>query len=62
MNLFSTCPHVCDNKNANGFCNTTACINPRYNGTGTYKIVVSDHTEQDSAVFDGTRKTNGGAE
>ena len=26
------CPYVCDNKSYSGWCNSTVCINPKYNG------------------------------
>ena len=61
MSLFNMCQHVCDNKTAEGFCKTTACINPKYNGSGTYTIMVSDHTESNRDVYNGT-KQDGGAE
>ena len=25
-----TCPYICDNKTSLGYCQTTGCINPRY--------------------------------
>lgn len=56
MTLFIGCPYVCDNKNSLGFCKTTACINPKYNGSGTF-TVVSDHTELICDVYDGTRSS-----
>ena len=57
------CPHVCDNKTSLGYCRTTACINTKYNGSGTYTITVSDHTESNRDVYDGTRnEQDGGAE
>ena len=63
MSLFNMCPYVCGNKTPEGFCKTTACINPNYNGGGTYKITVSDHTELNRDVYNGTRsEQDGGAE
>ena len=32
------CNHICDNKTPLGYCQTTGCINPKYNGSGTYLI------------------------
>ena len=32
------CPFVCEFKTAQGFCQVTACINPKHNGSGTYII------------------------
>ena len=29
------CPYVCNLKNSIGYCKVTACINPKYNGSGT---------------------------
>ena len=57
------CLYVCENKTEYGYCKTTACINPKHNGSGTYKITVSDHTELNRDVYDGTRIVqDGGAE
>ena len=36
MSLFNMCPYICGNKTPEGFCKTTACINPNHNGSGTY--------------------------
>lgn len=33
-----TCPYICDNKTSLGYCQTTGCINPKYNGSGVYLI------------------------
>lgn len=55
MSLFNMCPYICGNKTKEGFCKTTACINPNHNGSGAYKITVSDHTELNRDVYDGTR-------
>ena len=30
------CPYYCGNKNSQGYCQTTVCINPMYNGSGTF--------------------------
>lgn len=49
------CLHLCGNKTEYGYCKTTACINPKYNGSETYKVTVSDHTELNRDVYDGTR-------
>lgn len=45
MNSFPTtlCPHTCSNRTEFGYCRSTACINPDYNGSGTY--VCSNTTE-----------------
>lgn len=40
--LCGPCLKACENKTEYGYCRTTACINPKYNGGGTY---VSNHTE-----------------
>lgn len=38
----SPCPNICDNKNTFGYCNSTACVNPKYNATTiTAKITQS---------------------
>lgn len=29
--MIGTCPYICNNKNALGYCMTTGCINPKYN-------------------------------
>ena len=30
----SPCPYVCNNKTEYGYCKTTGCINPKYDGRG----------------------------
>ena len=40
--LYGPCLKVCENKTEYGYCRTTACINPKYNGRGTF---VSNRTE-----------------
>ena len=55
MSLFTMCPHICSNKNQFGYCKTTACINPKFNGSGSSTYYVSNHTEQIYPVYSGTR-------
>ena len=54
------CLYVCENKTECGYCKTTACINPRYNGSGTYTVTVSNHTELNRDVYSGTRRERDG--
>lgn len=37
-NWYGPCQYVCDNKSPSGYCNSTACTNPKYNGSGTVVI------------------------
>ena len=37
-NMTSTCPYICRNKTSYGYCQTTVCINHKYNGSGAYLI------------------------
>lgn len=32
------CSHVCPFKASSGFCSVTACVNPKYNHSGTYVV------------------------
>ena len=32
-----SCPFMCSFKNSYGYCQVTACINPKHNGSGTWK-------------------------
>ena len=36
--MITICPYNCENKTLSGYCKTTACINPKYQGTRTIKI------------------------
>ncbi len=38
-----SCPYVCKNKNAYGYCQSSACINPKYNGSGTWYVKTCIH-------------------
>ena len=50
---FGRCPYACGNKTADGWCRTTACINPDHNGSGTFVI------GKDGEIWGiGTGKTN----
>ena len=42
-NPYEPCPYMCGNKSSSGWCNSTACINPKYNGYS--KTIVVDETE-----------------
>ena len=42
-NPYSPCPYVCNNKSSSGWCSTTVCINPMYNGHN--KTIVVDKQE-----------------
>ena len=53
ISRFGICPYVCSNRNEIGYCKTTACINPKYNGIQTY--YVSDHTEATYPLEPGTQ-------
>lgn len=33
--MMGQCPYVCNNKTGFGYCNTTACINPKYQSSST---------------------------
>lgn len=33
-----SCQYPCNYKNAYGYCQITACINPKHNGSGTYYL------------------------
>ncbi len=37
--MTSKCPYICNNKTSCGYCQTTVCINPKYNGSGTYLTI-----------------------
>ena len=54
------CLYVCGNKTEYGYCKTTVCINPKHNGSGTYVVTVSNHTELNRDVYDGTRSEQEG--
>ena len=44
MIIGSPCPYVCDNKSPlSGYCNSTACINPQFNGSGTYVLKMCEY-------------------
>lgn len=44
MIIGSPCPYVCDNKSPlSGYCNSTACINPQFNGSGTYVLKTCEY-------------------
>ena len=36
--MTNICPYICNNKTSYGYCQTTVCINPKYNGSGTYLV------------------------
>ena len=38
-NPFKPCPYECNNKSESGWCNTTTCINQKYNGTYTFQWI-----------------------
>lgn len=40
------CPYVCPYKTEHGYCQTTGCINPEYNGNGN--TVVYDKAQYDA--------------
>lgn len=33
--MIEKCPHICSNKSASEYCNSTACVNPKYSNIGT---------------------------
>ena len=39
-NPYEPCPYVCNNKSYSGWCNSTVCINPKYNESNI-KITIS---------------------
>lgn len=44
MIIGSPCPYVCDNKSPlSGYCNSTVCINPKHNGSGTYVLKTCEY-------------------
>lgn len=40
-NTYSPCPYECGNKSSSGWCTSTACVNPEYNGSGE-KIILNE--------------------
>ena len=56
------CPHICNNKTSTGHCRTTACINEKYNGSGTYttNMVVPEYPN--TLMIKRTDDQDGGAE
>ena len=36
--MITICPYNCENKTLSGYCKTTACINPKYQGTRTIRL------------------------
>ena len=45
--MITMCPYNCENKTLSGYCKTTACINPKYQGTRTIRL---EHTTQGITV------------
>ena len=43
-NPYAPCPYACNNKSASGWCALTACINPKYNGSGTFIINKTEYS------------------
>ena len=36
--MFNKCQYNCNLQTPDGYCKVTACINQRYNGSGTYTV------------------------
>ena len=37
------CPYNCKMKSTTGYCQNTACTNPKYNGTGTWHVTTCQY-------------------
>ncbi len=54
MSLLRTsdkCSYNCTHQTSDGYCKFTACINPKFNGSGTYiikdKYIIKDDKKED---------------
>lgn len=45
------CGYVCDNKTSEGYCKTTACINPMFNKMTEYTSVPVEYIKDDTAAI-----------
>jgi len=46
-NIIGSCPYDCNNKSPfTGYCNTTVCTNPKYNGSGTYILKTCEYCKK----------------
>ena len=56
------CPHICGNKTSLGYCKTTVCINPKYNGSGTYTTNAIKPEYPNMLGIERAKEQDGGAE
>ena len=56
------CLYPCENKTEYGYCKTTDCINPRYNGSGTYTTNFIKPEYPNMLGIERTKEQDGGAE
>ena len=45
------CENVCDNKTSEGYCKTTACINPKWSDIKEYLSIPVEDTKDDTAAI-----------
>lgn len=41
--MIGPCPYDCKMKSSMGYCQSTACTNPKYNGSGTWHILTCQY-------------------